>query len=59
MIDLTHNEKESRPHKSTYNKLAFQWLNQALCFYQSFCVGNSEVLRNRHIRVVAKRERSL
>jgi hypothetical protein len=40
---------------STYPKVAVQWLNQALCFYQSFCLVDSEVLRNRHLRVAAKR----
>ncbi|MBK7525008.1 MAG: hypothetical protein IPI53_12920 [Saprospiraceae bacterium] len=40
---------------STYPKVAVQWLNQALCFYQSFCLVESEVLRNRHLRVVANR----
>ena len=42
---------------STYPKVAVQWLNQALCFYQSFCLVDSEVLRNRHLRVAAKRYR--
>jgi hypothetical protein len=31
------------------------WLNQALCFYHSLCLVDSEVLRNRHLRVAAKR----
>jgi hypothetical protein len=38
---------------STYPKVAVQRLNQALCFYQSFCLADSEVLRNRHLRVAA------
>ncbi len=38
----------------TYKKLAVQWLNQALCFYQSLSLVDSEVLRNRHLRVAAK-----
>lgn len=38
---------------STYPKVAVQWLNQALCFYQSLCLVDSEVLRNRHLRVAA------
>ena len=42
-------------HNSTYPKVAVQWLNQALCFYQSLCLVDSEVLRNRHLRVAAKR----
>jgi len=40
---------------STYPKVAVQWLNQAWCIYQSFCLVDSEVLRNRHLRVAAKR----
>jgi hypothetical protein len=38
------------PYNSTYPKVAVQWLNQALCFYQSLCLVDSEVLRNRHLR---------
>jgi len=40
---------------STYPKVAVQWLNQALCFYQHLCLVDSLVLRNRHLRVAAKR----
>jgi hypothetical protein len=42
-------------YNSTYPKVAVQWLNQILCFYQSLCLVDSEVLRNRHLRVAAKR----
>jgi hypothetical protein len=42
-------------HNSTYPKVEVQWLNQALCFYQSFYLVDSEVLRNRHLRVAANR----
>jgi hypothetical protein len=42
-------------YNSTYPKVAAQWLNQALCFNQSLCLVDSEVLRNRHLRVAAKR----
>lgn len=42
-------------HNSTYPKVAVLWLNQALCFYQSLCLVDSEVLRNRHLRVAANR----
>jgi hypothetical protein len=38
----------------TYPKVIVHWLNQALCFYQSFCLVDSEVLRNRHLRVAEK-----
>jgi len=40
---------------STYNKLAVQWLNEALCFVSSFVVADSFVLRNRQLLVAAKR----
>jgi len=50
-----HKKREERTANSTYPKVAVQWLNQALCFYQSFCLVDSEVLRNRHLRVAAKR----
>jgi len=42
-------------HNSTYTQVAVQWLNQALCFYQSLCLADSESLRNRHLRVAANR----
>src|SRR5690606_24563405 len=42
---------------STYPKVAVQWLNQALYFYQRFCLVDSESFRNRHLRVAAKRRR--
>jgi hypothetical protein len=40
---------------STYPKVAVQWLNQALCFYQIFCLVDSEVLRNPPLRQAPKR----
>lgn len=48
-------QTEARTANSTYPKVAVQWLNQALCFYQSLCLVDSKVLRNRHLRVAAKR----
>jgi hypothetical protein len=42
-------------YNSTYPKVAVLWLNQALCFYHSLCLIDSESLRNRHLRVAAKR----
>jgi hypothetical protein len=42
-------------YNSTYPKVAAQWLNQAFCIYQSLCLTESEVLRNHHLRVAAKR----
>jgi hypothetical protein len=47
--------KRTTPYNSSYPKVAVQWLNQALCFYQSLCLADSEVLRNRHLRVAANR----
>ncbi|WP_293894640.1 hypothetical protein [Flavobacterium sp.] len=40
---------------STYKKLAFQWLNEALCFVSSSVVADSFVLRNRQLLVAANR----
>jgi hypothetical protein len=37
------------PCNSTYPKVAVKWLSQALCFHKSFCLVDSEVLRNRHL----------
>jgi len=51
----THNRQGTPAYNSTYPKVAVQWLNQALYFYQSVCLVDSEVLRNRHLRVAAKR----
>ncbi|MBM3456636.1 MAG: hypothetical protein FJX80_16125, partial [Bacteroidetes bacterium] len=42
-------------HNSTYPKVAVQWLNQALCIFQSLCLVYSGSLRNRHLRVAANR----
>jgi hypothetical protein len=55
----TTDGQKSPATNSTYPKVAAQWLNQALCFYQSLCLVDSEVLRNRHLRVAAKRCASL
>jgi hypothetical protein len=52
---LTEGRKESRTDNSTYPKVAAQWLNQAFCFYQTFCLVDSEVLGNRQLLVAAKR----
>jgi hypothetical protein len=52
---LVHIDERKTPYNSTYPKVAVQWLNQALCFYQSLCLVDSEVLRNRHLRVAANR----
>ncbi|REG82473.1 hypothetical protein C8N25_1212 [Algoriphagus antarcticus] len=41
--------------KSTYKKLAVQWLNEALCFVSSFVVADSSVLRNLLLRQVPNR----
>jgi len=40
---------------STYNKLAVQRLNEALCFVSSSVLADSLELRNRQLLVAAKR----
>ena len=50
--------KNKTDYNSTYPKVTVQWLNQALCIYQSFCLVDSEVLRfrklsGRHLRKAA------
>jgi hypothetical protein len=40
---------------NSYPKVAVQWLNHALYIKQSLCIFDSEALRNRHLRVAAKR----
>jgi hypothetical protein len=56
---LNRQKKESPAGNSTYPKVAVQWLNQALCFYQSLCLVDSEVLRNPRLRKAAKRYSSI
>jgi len=53
----TTTAKEERRHNSTYNKLAVQWLNEALFFVSSFVVADSLAPRNRQLLVAAKRYR--
>ena len=36
-------------------KVAVQCLNEALCYYQSLCLVDSKVLRNRHLLVATNR----
>jgi hypothetical protein len=57
MVLTDRHRRRNTTANSTYPKVAVQWLNQALCFYQSFCSVDSEVLLNRHLRVAAKRYR--
>ena len=37
-------DKKQRTANSTYPKVAVQWLIEALCFYQSLCLVDNEVL---------------
>jgi len=46
---------ETPAHNSSYPKVAVQWLNQALCFYQSLYLVYIEVLVNPPLRPAAKR----
>jgi len=48
-------DERKTSHNSTYNKLAVQWLNEALCFVSSFVVADRLVLRNRQLLVAANR----
>ncbi len=48
-------KREERTHNCTYKKLAFQWLNEALCFVSSLVVADSFRLRNRKLLVAADR----
>ncbi|MBK6888427.1 MAG: hypothetical protein IPH02_00400 [Sphingobacteriales bacterium] len=50
MFDVEKDRKSLQQHLP---KSAVQWLNQALCFYQSLCLFDSEVLRNRQSSVAA------
>jgi hypothetical protein len=47
--------EKTTAYNSTYPKVVVQWLNQALCFYQSLCLVDSEVFRNPRLRQAAKR----
>jgi hypothetical protein len=40
-----HKEEKQRTANSTYPKVAVQWSNQALHFYQSLCLVDSEVFQ--------------
>jgi hypothetical protein len=48
-------EVRSAVHNKNYPKVAVQWLNQTLWLNQSWCLVDSEVLRNCHLRVAAER----
>jgi len=52
---LNENKLKQRPANSTYKKLAVQWLNKHLRFASSAVVADSFRLRNRQLRVAAKR----
>lgn len=49
---MTEKQRTANRHLA---KKRVQWFNKALCFYQSSCLGDNEVLRNRHLRQAAKR----
>lgn len=42
--DRNADHKRTNGYNSTYQKVAVQWLNQALCFYQSLCLIDSGML---------------
>jgi hypothetical protein len=47
--------ERTNDYKSTYKKLAVQWLIEALCFVSSSVVADSFRLRNRQLLVAANR----
>ena len=53
--DKPTDEKEHRTDNSGFAKKRVQWLIEVLCFYQSLCLLDSEMLQNRHLRVAPKR----
>jgi hypothetical protein len=55
ITQTTPTEKKERTPNSTYKKLAVQWLNEALCIYQTLVGKESFVLLNRQLLVAAKR----
>ena len=56
---MTTSWTESTSDNSTYNKLAVQWLNEALFFVASSVVADSFRLRNRQLLVAANRYKTL
>jgi hypothetical protein len=48
-------EKKARTDNRRLAQWRVTWLNQALCFYQSVCLVDSEVLRNPLLRQAPKR----
>jgi hypothetical protein len=53
-MTIIHSTDNNPDANSTFKKLEVQWLNLALCFYQSLCSIESELLQNRQLRVAAK-----
>jgi len=47
--------KEPQTANRRLAKKRVQCLSEVLCFYQSLCLLNSEMLQNHHLRVAAKR----
>jgi hypothetical protein len=46
---------KARTANSRLPQWGLTWLNQVQCFYQHFCLFDSEVLRNPPLRQAAKR----
>jgi len=53
--ELETAEWDKLPDNSTYKKLTFHLLNEALYFISSSVVENSSCLRNRHLRQAPNR----
>ncbi len=54
-MEIRHPRRIKTGANSTYNKLAVQWLNEALYFVSSSVLADSLVLRNRQLLIAAKR----
>ena len=47
--------KEPQTANRRLAKKRVQCLSEVLCFYQSLCLPDTEMLQNRHLRVAPKR----
>jgi hypothetical protein len=51
----SYDREEERTHNSGFAKKRVQWLIEHPASHQILCLVDSEVLRNRHLRVAANR----
>jgi len=55
ILGLIQPDRRKTGANSRLPQWGLTWLNQVLCFYQSFCLVDNEVLRNPPLRQAAKR----